>query len=258
MLTQEQLAIFNAQGFVRLTGAFTASEAKAMEDRLWQALANKHGVCRADTSTWQVPAGMGLQSLRASRVFDPILGGALRAALEHLLGAGCWQPPRHGASFLVAFPQRPGIRSRANFHTDFPYALPATRLCGALVFAFIGSVPPATGGTLVLAGSHQLIARFLETRPHLKRLKMKVTRTALLDSDPYLRSLRGSWTDEDWVAALPFEEADVSGLPVRMVELTGQPGDVIIGHPWLLHSGAPNRGKQPRFMAVLRIGRSPC
>ena len=40
---------------------------------------------------------------------------------------------------------------------------------------------------------------------------------------------------------------------VRISELTGDPGDIVIGHPWLLHSAAANCGTQPRFMFLQRI-----
>ena len=153
----------------------------------------------------------------------------------------------------MSFPQVEGARSHANFHTDFPYTIPATPLAGALLLAFIGSVPPDTAGTLAVAGSHSLVTRFIEAKPHLKKAKMKVTRRAVLASDPYLKSLCCTWTEQDWVAELPSTEQAVSGIQLRVVELTGEPGDVVIGHPWLLHSPAPNRGNTPRFMSVQRI-----
>ena len=40
---------------------------------------------------------------------------------------------------------------------------------------------------------------------------------------------------------------------MRVVELTGEAGDVVIGHPWLLHAGAPNCGAAPRLMRVQRV-----
>ncbi len=40
---------------------------------------------------------------------------------------------------------------------------------------------------------------------------------------------------------------------VRLSELTGDPGDIVIGHPWLLHSAAVNCGTQPRFLFLQRI-----
>jgi ectoine hydroxylase-related dioxygenase (phytanoyl-CoA dioxygenase family) len=35
---------------------------------------------------------------------------------------------------------------------------------------------------------------------------------------------------------------------LRVVELTGASGDVILLHPWLFHAPAPNRPATPRMM----------
>jgi hypothetical protein len=48
-------------------------------------------------------------------------------------------------------------------------------------------------------------------------------------------------------------EGRVGDLPVRVTELTGEAGDVIVGHPWLVHSPATNCSDRPRFMRVQRI-----
>ena len=45
-------------------------------------------------------------------------------------------------------------------------------------------------------------------------------------------------------------EALVEGVPLRVVELTGEPGDMVFCHPLLVHCGAPNRGAWPRFMRI--------
>jgi hypothetical protein len=50
------------------------------------------------------------------------------------------------------------------------------------------------------------------------------------------------------------ERHEVRGVPVRAVELTGQPGDATLCHPLILHVGAPNRLQTPRFMRSQRIG----
>ncbi|GAA2864227.1 hypothetical protein GCM10020220_061870 [Nonomuraea rubra] len=42
----------------------------------------------------------------------------------------------------------------------------------------------------------------------------------------------------------------VSEVPVRVAELTGEPGDVVFLHPHLLHAPAANRSRAPRFMVT--------
>ena len=48
---------------------------------------------------------------------------------------------------------------------------------------------------------------------------------------------------------------DVSGIPVQAVEFTGDPGDVIFMHPWIIHAASPNRGDRPRIVITERVRR---
>ncbi|HEY1620042.1 MAG TPA: hypothetical protein VGG25_20630 [Streptosporangiaceae bacterium] len=52
------------------------------------------------------------------------------------------------------------------------------------------------------------------------------------------------------IAAFIDTETTVQGVPLRVVELTGEPGDMVFCHPVMLHSVAPNRGTRPRFMRI--------
>jgi hypothetical protein len=48
---------------------------------------------------------------------------------------------------------------------------------------------------------------------------------------------------------------DAGGIPVRVAELTGQPGDVVLTHPWVLHSWSCNTGSSPRMMLTKNLYR---
>jgi hypothetical protein len=45
-------------------------------------------------------------------------------------------------------------------------------------------------------------------------------------------------------------ETIVDGVPLRVVELTGEAGDMVFCHPVMVHCVAPNRGTRPRFMRI--------
>ena len=100
-----------------------------------------------------------------------------------------------------------------------------------------------------------MIARFLEKNPHLRKAKMKVVRKQLMESNSWLKAL-ASEGGADRVARFMERESEVAGTPLRVVELTGVAGDVVICHPWMLHSGAPNCGEVPRIMCVQRVAPS--
>ena len=46
---------------------------------------------------------------------------------------------------------------------------------------------------------------------------------------------------------------EIGGVPVRVVELTGEPGDVVFMHPWMVHAPAPNGADVPRIMVTHRV-----
>ena len=54
----------------------------------------------------------------------------------------------------------------------------------------------------------------------------------------------------DRIAAFMDAETTVEGVPLRVVELTGEPGDMVLCHPVMVHCVAPNRGARPRFMRI--------
>lgn len=225
-----------------------------MESRVWSWLARKYGVERDDPATWAVANPTGLQGLKSHAVFDAIGGETLCAALDALVGPGRWQRPREWGGFLVNFPSAgPWCVPSRVWHTDFDFRGPADPPSGALVFSYLSDVPAGAGGTLAVAGSHRVIERFVATRPSAGREPMKTTRTAFMASDPWLRELAEQDHAPDRTERLTRPGAVVAGVPVRVVELTGEAGDVVIGHPWLLHAGAPNCGAAPRFMRVQRV-----
>jgi hypothetical protein len=258
VLTPEQRADFERHGFARVPSAFSRDDAGRMEDTLWNSLEQKHGVVRTDRATWKLPLAVGLQSLRGNTVFEPIGGARTVDAIDSLMGAGGWHQPKHWGQFLVSFPE-PGEKwsvTHRSWHTDFPYFLHTDRIYGLLVFAFIGEVPAGTGGTIVVSGSPRVVSEYIGAHPKLRKTKMKVTRRALMQSDPWLRELASESGPADRSARFMQNEARIDDNPVRVVELTGEPGDVILGHPWLLHSASPNCGDRPRFMSVQRISAS--
>jgi hypothetical protein len=242
------------RGFVRVAGAFSRPEAAAMEARVWRWLEHRYGIRREDPATWTVTTPTGMQGMKSHAAFAAIGGEPLSAALDALVGAGRWQRPREWGGFLVTFPG-PGPWKLPShvWHTDFDFRGPADPPQGALVFSYLSDVPPGSGGTLAVEGSPRVIADFVAKRPSAGREKMKITRTALMASDPWLRELAAKEHAPDRTERLMRPGAVVASVPVRVVELTGEAGDVVIGHPWLLHCGAPNCGPAPRLMRVQRV-----
>ena len=255
MLTPDQIDEFDQKGFTCLPGAFSAVEASEMEDVLWEALNRLYGADRADSSTWQIDHVSGLQSLKTHPAFDAIGSPAVEKAIDELLGKDCWQKPVQWGQFLVNFPKDDNWSVPAGWHTDFDFTVPSGVLQGVLVFAFLADVHAQGGGTAILRSSHRLMQQFLEQQPSKFRAKMKTVRKAFMESDPWLNDL-GSETDRsDRIQQFMKSPHEIGNISLQVEELTGQAGDVVLGHPWLLHAAAPNCGNYPRFMRVQRVRR---
>lgn len=257
MLDAEQVREFGERGFVRLRGVFARADAEAMEARIWRWLESVHGMRREEPTSWRPGAVWGMQGVKRDPIFGAIGGPPLCSALDQLIGRGAWTVPRDWGQFLVTFPTAaPWTIPGHVWHTDFDFGGRFDPLKGALVLSYISDVPPRSGGTLAVAGSHRLVRDFVEVRPIAGREPMKQTRRALLESDPWLRALASADHAPGRAERFMHSTTSVRGSSLRVVELSGEAGDVVIGHPWLLHNGAPNSGSAPRLMRVQRISRS--
>lgn len=253
MLTGDQEDVFRATGLLRLTGAFSPAAADAVCERLWDFLADRHGIDRDDAATWSIEAPTGFQPVTHSGAFRAVGGEVLCSALDGLFGAGRWARPRWWGRPLVTFPGRGAWElPDAGWHFDFMPAAAGQR--PVQFFAFLSHVPPRGGGTLALAGSHRLVERYLGEGAAFRMGKVR----AALTAHPWLRELwapapGGSGNPDDRIARYLGTETVVEGVPLRVVELTGEPGDVVIMHCDTFHAAAPNRSNRPRMMLTEMI-----
>jgi ectoine hydroxylase-related dioxygenase (phytanoyl-CoA dioxygenase family) len=236
MLTADELDVFERDGIVKLPSAFAADDATRMRDALWRELSARHGMDRDDRSTWTNLRPTGLKTTKSDRRAHAILSPTLRSVLDGLLGE--WVEPKHLGQVLVTMPEGvPWALPHRQWHTDVGFE---TTPGAVKIWALLGELEPGGGGTPQVAGSHKVIARYLTTTDERE---FKAVRDRVLRSDPWFRNLTAEERSVD-----PMVPADLDGLPVRVVELTGQPGDVYLTHPWILHSIAPNAAETPRMM----------
>ena len=122
-------------------------------------------------------------------------------------------------------------------------------------------VEPRGGGTLIVEGSRRLLRQLhAELSPSERQLPQRLLRKRFLRFDPWLEALTGSGkghAPDDRITHFMQETREVRGVPVRVVELTGEPGDAVLCHPLILPAAAPNRLAVPRFMRSQRICEEP-
>ena len=119
-------------------------------------------------------------------------------------------------------------------------------------FAFLNQVRPRGGGTLVLTGSHRLAASYLGCGEAFRMARVR----ASVAAHPWLRGLWEPVDGGDRIQRYMNDGTVVDGIPLGVVELTGEPGDVILMHCDCFHAAAPNRLTEPRMMLTGIVGRS--
>jgi Phytanoyl-CoA dioxygenase (PhyH) len=241
VLTAEQRAEFRATGLLRLGTAVPRAAAEAMGDRVWEFLGGRYAMRRDEPATWTVEQPSGFQSVTHTGAFRAV-GDSLRGVLDELFGVGRWARPRWWGRPLVTFPGGgPWMLPARGWHFDYMPASAGQR--PVQFFVFLNEVRPRGGGTLVLTGSHRLVAPYLRAG---EAFRMPQVRAALA-AHPWLRGLwepGGRYLNDGTV---------IDGVPLRVVELTGEPGDVVLMHCDCFHAAAPNRLTEPRMMLTEMI-----
>jgi len=227
-LSPAQIAQFIDDGFVRLDDAFPREVADAGRAILWR----DTGCAPDDPSTWKAPV------IRLGGYHDlPFREAAstprLHAALDQLVGAGAWVPPRGLGTFPVRFPH-PDEPDDAGWHIDasfceegddpadfFGYRTNLRSRGRALLMLFLFSdVGADDAPTRIRVGSHRPMARVLAPAG---------------EAGLSLRALAA----DGFAATESCPEATA----------TGPAGTVYLCHPFLVHAAQRHRGTQPRFMA---------
>ena len=251
-LTSSDIQRFERDGYVVVRQAFSRADALAMERRWWSELEDSHNMRPDDRSSWrQIPGD--LKAAKRDPIHARMLTERVRGVFDDLLGKAAWSPPKDWGRSIVTFPGPGAWEVPTHFwHWDNPSELHLDRPRGLFVVSFIGSVAPRGGGTLILSGSPRLlIQRERWISADQRRDPAAKPWKRFHRSHPWLMALTGQApSPADRIASFMDTEIIVEGVPLRVVELTGEPGDMVFCHPVMVHCAAPNRGVWPRFMRI--------
>jgi hypothetical protein len=252
MLSEADIQVFGESGFLHLPHAFDPSDAAAMEDMIWR-FVEARGVLRTDRSTWVPGSVPGLSpKMKRKATFQLVWTEAVTKSIDQLLG-GDWDPPTHCGSLLVTFPNSNQWQiPRRIWHADTHFAHPPEPLFGVKTYGFINRVRPGQGGTCLISGSHHIVGRFARTNRDVVCSLRHLP--PFMRSHPWLIDLERGAEDPDRTRRL-MSSTETEGSELRIVELTGEPGDVVLTHPWTLHCIAPNAGNAPRMMTSKNVWR---
>lgn len=163
-----------------------------------------------------------------------------------MLGAGVWAPVA-GELGGVAMPNLPGPGPTWRAcdvvgHVDEP--TPHGPAPGGIVLghALLDLVEPGGGGTTVIAGSHRRLAALSDELA--APISDEAARDAFAHAVPWLARLLGPGDPDDDTLRAGCISA---GIPLRVVELIGGPGDIVLLDPRCLHTIAANVSPRPRL-----------
>ncbi len=221
MLDPKLVQRFIERGFLRLEGAFPRQLADECREILWR----DTGCDPRDPTTWTRPV-IRLGDHAEAPFREAANTPRLHAAFDQIAGPGRWTPRTSLGTFPIRFPG-PEDPDDAGWHVDASYEgedgslrLNATSHGRVLLMLFLFSIVGVDDApTRIRVGSHLDVPRLLEPA-----------------GDAGLTFLELA------------EKLDVTARrPVALA--IGEPGDVYICHPFLVHAAQPHRGSTPRFMA---------
>lgn len=256
MLTPEQRAEFEARGITWLRGAVDGAAVAEVCEQIWKALRENAGVDRDTRSShqFQKPNAKATRALKKTGAFDLIYSEAVCESADTLLGRDQWDGTPSGPGLLLTLPGQPSwTLPHKVWHFD--YRCPSGRegLPGVQPFLCLDRVEPEGGGTLVVAGSHRLVARIQQAARNEFAGKSADVRRRLSREVPWLSALFSLRPGEDRAARFIAQETEHEGVPLQVVELVGEPGDVILMHPWIVHSLSANCREHARMVLTDRL-----
>lgn len=261
MLSQEEKESFVKWGFVKIDALIPNEVVDPIREAVLDRLC-RHGFWGEEG--WEAPADAEAEKKlrntikeisRSSKSLRPILTERVLSYARNLVSGDEVEMSPPITQFLFTAPRSYVMNHdgrwngewevpRSIWHLDMPRSR-SIGPPGPEMFTFLNKVEPKGGGTLILAGSHRLLndVDYLSS----KGVKRKLKRHA------YFRELTGKG-DGDRSRFLE-EIGYIDNVPVKVVELTGDPGDVYFVDLRLLHSLGANTSDQPRMMIAQRMPR---
>jgi len=256
MLTPEQQAEFHRNGILRLPGAVPSRDADAMCDRIWTMLRERYQIRRDGPETWGARRVAGTHDLPKSMTFEEVASPAVCEMLDDLFGPANWQRPERWGFLLIAFPES---RERwnlpyKNWHLDAPVVRAMSGLFGVRVFTCLAKLPPGGGGTLAVAGSYRL-AENLALNGGFDRMRSGDLRKVLVSRHRWLKNLETPDKNADRIHDFMETTTTIGDADLRVVEMTGEPGDVFLMHPLMMHASSSNCLTVPRMVLSTTVYR---
>jgi len=251
-------------GVARAPGVLQPAVASSLADLLWGMLAKQHGMLRDRPETWtqERPAHFG--KLARGGAFLGMMTDELSALLDGFFGDRGWDRPAFAPRPLVAFPcgRTTWAVPRRAWHLDGTEgkAWPDH----VRIFAMLAPLEAHGGATAYVTGSHRLAKAVIDDMARESSDRSQIRSASVIKrmrrECVWIDGLYDEGPSADRIERYVVEGAEHRGVSLRVEEMVGQTGDVILWHPDLLHATAPNCRATPRLalnFTVFAAGMTP-
>lgn len=209
---------FQEDGFVLLPQAFPRSAATQIRDELWK----QTGLAPDDPATWTKPL-VHLKTTLTGPLAEPVFTQRMFDAFDDLMGENRWNYSPSLGWWPISFPnfeEKPWQAPETGWHVDgiqFHHHLNSPNQ-GLLSIFLFSDIAPGDGGTALSLGSHKITARILQ------------------DAEP------------DGLDVHELTKRVNAHPRERVIETTGEAGDIALMHPFMSHARSANTGERVRFI----------
>ena len=251
MISHAQRETFAEFGVIKLEGLIPKAVVSPVRDLVYERLTRagfwRDQVWNGPSTRWEggKPLKAVLKNLAKASLFKTLITEEILDVARELVDGESVRPTAPQAQLLFTPPGAVEWQVPHNvWHLDVA-RLGDLGPPGVQMFTFLDSVAPRAGGTLVVAGSHRLLNDdgVIGSKEVKRRLKRQPYFRDLMDKTPSDRN------------HFMTETRHVGDVPLRVVELTGEPGDVYFTDLRQLHSLGANTSSRPRLMVTQRLPR---
>lgn len=277
-------ASLKENGFVHLPRVFPAEDARSILDMLWQDYDQKHAVSRFNPRGWFTKTGSGKRlygppatKIKMSDSYKHMVA-CMHAAVEEVLAPDAWRMGGKGnTTVFVNCPNKTNSWTvPVGWHTDMPLNREDTRPSVIYAFTLLDQLEPQGGSTMILSGASRRaqlddVAHFWSAGNAVVETRSRRFMEALVEEDEWFADLFGpkplcSVSDYRYlcnpeIAAKRVQRfmedgTNSAGVPMRVTELLGSAGDVVLWDPRCLHSSSNNVRNRPRSVIRFRYDRA--
>ncbi|MYD43584.1 MAG: hypothetical protein F4W90_06795 [Gammaproteobacteria bacterium] len=244
VLSDRDIEQFDETGLLKVKQAFAPETAAEIRSLLWERFA-KWGITRGAPETWQsldaATIRNVMKSTRRVRSLPAIYNNHSDAIASQLTRSNDIEKVK--PLLLLTFSgQHEHIEDEVVpskiWHLDTPNLVNGA-IAGVIALGFVNHVRPGGGGTMVVAGSH----RFFNAST--SAVTSKIAKRKLRKHRYFSELFSKGTANRDRF----LEQAEcVEDIEVKVVELTGEPGDVYFVNGSLLHTLTRNYLDDPRMM----------